>query len=65
MSPEVEETFFAVQTASGLEYTLHGPYQGLPNLNQVSQSVNGQVIAKVSRPLEDGVGATITLGVEE
>lgn len=56
-----EEPTFVVQTADGLEYSLHTPFRGRPSLEQVSTSLNGPVIAKVSRPLEEGVGAQITL----
>ena len=52
---------YAVRTADGLEYTFYTPYRGLPNLDQLSQSVNGARLATASRPLEEGEEATITL----
>ena len=52
---------YAVRTADGLEYTFYTPYRGLPNLDQLSQSVNGARFATASRPLEEGEEATITL----
>ena len=60
---ESGKTTYAVRSASGLEYVLHTPYVGLPSIQQVGQSLNGQVIATVTRPLEDGVGANISLSV--
>ena len=56
-------TTYAVRSATGLEYVLHTPYVGLPSVQQVGQSLSGQVIATVTRPLEDGVGADISLSV--
>ena len=56
-------TTYAVRSATGLKYILHTPYRGLPSIQQVGRSLNGQVIATVTRPLEDGVGADISLSV--
>ena len=60
-SSQDEPVTYAVRTADGLEYTFYTPYRGLPNLDQISQSVNGARLATASRPLEEGEEATITL----
>ena len=56
-----EPVTYAVRTADGLEYTFYTPYRGLPNLDQVSQSVNGARLARASRPLKEGEEVNITL----
>lgn len=53
---------YAVRTASGIEYTLFQPYFGMPSAQQIVDSINGAYVAKVSRPLEEGDGGSISIG---